>query len=1120
MKKMTKFLSLIMALCLTAALLPPVRAAAQEIAVNPSDTDGLVNALNTAKDGDTIILKGSCEVNDTGSNSQPWVIDKQVTIKGGNIYLRKGGILLGADVTFENLTLNFVNGTRNAIIANGHTLTLKNVTYALNNANQRAGREVHLFCGGVTGLVLDETPRSGNHGTIMIQGTTSLGNMYAGNISADGNASPSATPASILFHSDAVGSMGTVYACGALETPVDSNNIFDIDKWNPDPPTANTTKFPVTGAVDISLRNGLVRAVHGLTGGSTQAAVTFNGNDNLTYNVVLDNIASLSVQSGNFMPAAGSNFTGTHPNLTVTGGTLNLSNYDNDFAVGNFTGGGTLILGKEQTLNISGSVSGKTKVGIGSINSEGISGQPRNEYIYITAPENTDEGSFFLANPSNLTNIGLNYSEGKWVGSSILKTEIINVSMQVPPPVKTEDFIELDDWKIAIPLTVDYSDSTENFGLYLIAPKVRVNEKAAPLVTVGNDTEIYRADAFNLFFTHEDNSEIIAIEPKDLFNPVFADGAYKIEFTIPAAYMQSGQETTVTGTLIIGEDTPVNPPETPTVVSIKVNSTNHKTEYTVGDALSVAGLTIEATMSDGKTQEIPVTAEMVTGFDPTKAVEKQTLTITYGGKTATFDISIKEKSSTGDPEKPAATVDSIKVNSTTHKTEYTVGDALSVDKLTIEATMSDKTTKTVNVTAAMVTGFDSSKAVEKQTLTITYGGKTTTFDISIKEKSSTGDPEKPAATVDSIKVNSTAHKTEYTVGDALSVDKLTIEATMSDKTTKTVNVTAAMVTGFDSSKAVEKQTLTITYEGKTATFDISVKAKSTSETDYAVTCTRTYDGVIETNASRARPGETVTISTYPNSGYELDGIWVTDDDGWRVSLENTGGGRYRFTMPASRVYVYAEFTWIYSYSRPSRPSSSSSYRPYYPTYTPPTTVTTPDITIQPVPSPSAAAQVFRDIPSTYWAAGEIGWAYQSGYMTGTTAATFSPYSSTNHQQLWMVMARIFGNRPAGMDQAKTWAVKNGIASGDHPTTPITRQEMITALYQAAFLLGGDTATQAPLTNFADSGQISPASRNAMAWAVAKGILNGTSGGKRLDPEGTVTRAQFAVILYRFTQRVR
>ena len=42
----------------------------------------------------------------------------------------------------------------------------------------------------------------------------------------------------------------------------------------------------------------------------------------------------------------------------------------------------------------------------------------------------------------------------------------------------------------------------------------------------------------------------------------------------------------------------------------------------------------------------------------------------------------------------------------------------------------------------------------------------------------------------------------------------------------------------------------------------------------------------------------------------------------------------------------------------------------------------------------------------------------------------------------------------------------------------------------------------------------------MAWAVAKGILNGTSGGKRLDPEGTVTRAQFAVILYRFTQRVR
>ena len=120
----------------------------------------------------------------------------------------------------------------------------------------------------------------------------------------------------------------------------------------------------------------------------------------------------------------------------------------------------------------------------------------------------------------------------------------------------------------------------------------------------------------------------------------------------------------------------------------------------------------------------------------------------------------------------------------------------------------------------------------------------------------------------------------------------------------------------------------------------------------------------------------------------------------------------------------------------------------------------------------------------------------------------------------MILARLFGRRPAGMDEARAWAVKNGIAAGDHPTAPITRQEMVTTLYQAAFLLGGDPSAQASLSGFKDSAKVSPSAQSAMAWAVAKGILNGTNGGKYLDPAGTVTRAQFAVILYRFTQRVR
>ena len=52
----------------------------------------------------------------------------------------------------------------------------------------------------------------------------------------------------------------------------------------------------------------------------------------------------------------------------------------------------------------------------------------------------------------------------------------------------------------------------------------------------------------------------------------------------------------------------------PAVTSIQVNSTGHKTDYIVGEALDVSGLTIEALYSNGERETLPVTADMVSGF--------------------------------------------------------------------------------------------------------------------------------------------------------------------------------------------------------------------------------------------------------------------------------------------------------------------------------------------------------------------------------------------------------------------------------------------------------------------------------------------------------------------------
>ena len=93
-------------------------------------------------------------------------------------------------------------------------------------------------------------------------------------------------------------------------------------------------------------------------------------------------------------------------------------------------------------------------------------------------------------------------------------------------------------------------------------------------------------------------------------------------------------------------------------------------------------------------------------------------------------------------------------------------------------------------------------------------------------------------TVTAIKVNSTDHKTDYKVGEDLDVTNLTIEVTKSDGSKETVNVDKTMVTGFNSSAANPNQELTITYEGKTATYTVKIEDVTPPTTTYTVS----FDG--------------------------------------------------------------------------------------------------------------------------------------------------------------------------------------------------------------------------------------------------------------------------------------
>lgn len=292
----------------------------------------------------------------------------------------------------------------------------------------------------------------------------------------------------------------------------------------------------------------------------------------------------------------------------------------------------------------------------------------------------------------------------------------------------------------------------------------------------------------------------------------------------------------------------------------------------------------------------------------------------------------------------------------------------------------------------------------------------------------------------------------------------------------------------------------------------SAAAPGTSKPDpnaeYAVTVTSGSGGTAAVSRTSAKAGTSVTVTVWPHSGFELDMIRVTGS----ATAKDLTGSQRSFTMPTSNVNVTVSFSPIDSGSGWGGASNGAGGDP-----TRSKDSTPVQITPQSIPRASAWGQIFSDIPTGHWAAGEINWANRMGYMNGTEGR-FNPDEAITCQQMWMVLARLTGSYPANMADARRWAVEGGFADGSSPTAPVARHQLVTALYRCAYLKGGVSRSNASLAGYADSRVVPSAARDAFAWAVANGIVSGTSG-NRLEPNGTLTRAQFAVILYRYSQRV-
>ena len=106
--------------------------------------------------------------------------------------------------------------------------------------------------------------------------------------------------------------------------------------------------------------------------------------------------------------------------------------------------------------------------------------------------------------------------------------------------------------------------------------------------------------------------------------------------------------------------------------------------------------------------------------------------------------------------------------------------------------------------------------------------------------------------------------------------------------------------------------------------------------------------------------------------------------------------------------------------------------------------------------------------------------------------------------------------------AVAWAAENGIVGGVgggkfEPDGNVTREQIATILFRYAQKKGTASAERGSLSAFPDASSVSSYAREALAWAVAEQIVNGSDGW--LLPQGDATRAQVAAILMRYIRNL-
>ena len=185
-------------------------------------------------------------------------------------------------------------------------------------------------------------------------------------------------------------------------------------------------------------------------------------------------------------------------------------------------------------------------------------------------------------------------------------------------------------------------------------------------------------------------------------------------------------------------------------------------------------------------------------------------------------------------------------------------------------------------------------------------------------------------------------------------------------------------------------------------------------------------------------------------------------------------------------------------------------------------------------------EMFTDV-SHSWADDGIQYCVTHQLMSGIGNNLFGPKLTTTRAQIVQILYNLEGEpkvsgttpftdlRQDWYQDAVLWAYQTGVVAGTSSTTfepdlPVTREQIAVILmeYMTRVLKLERTWTPADLSIFPDADSVSDWAKDAMADAVALGLISGASNGGQtyLEPQGSATREQVATILMEFCKNVK